>query len=128
MAKPKFLEVNEKDQWWDGTTWRNEGEVGSEELTRTNLRKASILENNSLYNTHPDGVIKCPRCYKMHFVPDNYDNLCDGCCTILLSHPKATEKMITGIKYWRSIAGKLDNPEVKARYDERDRLVAAQNE
>jgi hypothetical protein len=36
--------------------------------------------------------------------------------------------MITGIKYWRSIAGKLDNPEVKARYDERDRLVAAQNE
>ena len=34
-------------------------------------------------NCHPEGVFKCPRCYRHHFVPDNFDILCDGCVEIL---------------------------------------------
>lgn len=124
---PKFLDINEKDQWWDGTQWRNEGKGNEKELIQTDIRKSCMKIDMDIYNTHPDGVFKCPRCYKMHFVPDNYDKLCDGCCAILLTHPKATEKMIAGIKHWQSIAGNLDNPKVKSRYDEREKLLAEKN-
>lgn len=37
------------------------------------------LENNC----HPNGVFKCNRCYRKHYVPDNFDLLCDGCSSIL---------------------------------------------
>lgn len=37
------------------------------------------LENNC----HSNGFLKCPRCYRKHNVPDNFDFLCDGCCNIL---------------------------------------------
>ena len=122
---PKFKDINDKEQWWDGTQWRNIGNTEDEQI-KTEYRMQDACEKMRIYNTHPEGVLKCPRCYKMHFLPDNYDNLCDGCCTALLTHPKATEQMITGIKYWRSIAGNLNIPEVKARYDERDKLVEEQ--
>lgn len=34
-------------------------------------------------NCHPEGYFKCPRCYRHHFIPDNFDLLCDGCVNIL---------------------------------------------
>ena len=121
MTRPKFLDINDKDQWWDGEQWRNEGSTENE-VARSELRKLNMTQQMREDGTRPDGVFKCPRCYKMHFVPDNYDYLCNGCCVTLKTHPKATEKMKQGIRYWNSIASNLDHPEVKARYAERTKL------
>lgn len=37
-------------------------------------------------NCHPNGYFRCPRCYKKHFVVDNFDFLCDGCVSLLTDH------------------------------------------
>jgi hypothetical protein len=84
-------------------------------------------EADRVSNTNRDGVFKCPRCYKKHYVPTNYDYLCDGCVDILLTHPKTMERTLAGIKYWRSIASDNDNPEITARFEERARLGAECN-
>jgi hypothetical protein len=28
--------------------------------------------------------VKCPRCWHMHSVKENYDSLCDRCCLVLI--------------------------------------------
>jgi hypothetical protein len=119
---PKFLDVNDENQWYDGTKWRNENDDTVSGCIKSFYIKSEIGKDHEEANCNVDGCFKCPRCYKKHFIPDNYDYLCDGCCRALLTHPKAHEEWIIGIKYWRSIAGRLDLPEVKARYDERDTL------
>lgn len=97
--KPYFGATNDKGQWWDGRDWRNPSNQAAEPL-----RIIETLRNHDRDNCHVDGCFECPRCRKMHFIPDNFDLLCDGCCETVLAHPNATEAMRTGILAWREKA------------------------
>ena len=51
------------------------------------LTKCSILDQEWIDNNcHPNGSLFCPRCYRKHWLVDNYDFLCDGCNNLLLSY------------------------------------------
>ena len=43
MSRPKFLDINDKDQWWDGEQWRNEGSTENE-VARSELRKLNMTQ------------------------------------------------------------------------------------
>lgn len=49
-------------------------------------------------NCHPNGYFKCPRCYRKHNVPDNFDLLCDGCSEALLEYENFSH--IQELKNW----------------------------
>jgi hypothetical protein len=34
----------------------------------------------------PETYNKCPRCYGLHSIRGNFDNLCDGCVKTILEH------------------------------------------
>ena len=34
----------------------------------------------------PETYSKCPRCYGLHSIRGNFDNLCDGCVKTILEH------------------------------------------
>ncbi len=53
----------------------------SDELS---LQKMTIIDHEwYMNNCHPNGYFKCNRCYRKHFVIENFDLLCDGCVQIL---------------------------------------------
>ena len=80
-------------------------------------------------NCHVDGCFKCPRCRLMHFTPDNFDLLCDGCCAQLLEHPQATKEMIEGIREWKRVAaehwraGGKKSPQIEERLAMREAMT-----
>lgn len=53
------------------------------EAQQYDLKEKEIGLEWFLNNCHPEGVFFCNRCYRKHFVPDNFDLLCDGCSDIL---------------------------------------------
>lgn len=77
---------------------------------------------------HPDGCFKCPRCKCYHYVPDNYELLCDTCVSIVIDHPKAKPEQVEGIKLWNNKkrahwSGNID-ADIVDRLQLRDKLVA----
>ncbi len=80
--------------------WRNKSFDTSEEI-----HSFEMYQHWFSNNCHPNGYLKCPRCYRKHNVPDNFDLLCDGCEDILVSTPNletyfthASELKAWGIK------------------------------
>jgi hypothetical protein len=120
--KPLYRDVNDKGQWWDGRVWRNP--APTDHLVW--LEKYAV---HDAANCHVDGCFKCPRCRLMHFVPDNFDLLCDGCCNAVLAHPQATQEQIDGIRQWKRMAaehwrrGGVRSELIQARVDLRERLT-----
>lgn len=78
---------------------------------------------------HPDGCFKCPRCKCYHYILDNYDLLCDTCVDIVLTHEKATQLQIEGIKLWQAkkklywSVNRVEDAEIEARLLLRDKLI-----
>jgi hypothetical protein len=102
-----FLDQNEHGQYWDGKNWRNPDD-------NDDVRVHSIVSDHERCNCHFDGCFVCPRCRKNHFIPDNFDLLCDACAEIVLFHPNASDDFRNNIITWREKAqnhysGKLDS-------------------
>ena len=82
-----------------------------------------------LNNRHPDGCFKCPRCKLYHYIPDNYELLCDTCVNIVLKHSNATPEQIEGIKLWQQkkklywSANRVKDKDIEARLLLRDKLI-----
>lgn len=77
-------EVENNSQQFDARTyqWRNVPKDlldFKQYIFKEKEVKSEWLENNC----HPNGVLFCPRCYRKHFIPDNFDFLCDGCTHVL---------------------------------------------
>ena len=136
MSKmPKYLEKNDKNQWWDGVTWRNLGTSNSKTSVHTYYRMQAYRIDDKLHNTNRDGCFKCPRCYLKHYLPTNYDYLCDFCMELVLTHPKTRQETVQAIQYWKQLAKKIvfkqggvedyGSEEMQARFEERDALVAS---
>ena len=117
---------NDKGQWWDGKDWRTLAEE-PDKIRQECLRVIEKLKAHDEYNCHVDGCFECPRCRKMHFIPSNFDLLCDGCCQVLLTHPYATKEMLVSIGIWRNmdkrhLSGEYE-PDILNRYKIRESLV-----
>ena len=78
---------------------------------------------------HPDGCFKCPRCKCYHYIPDNYELLCDTCVNILLEHINTTTKQLEGIKLWCNkkalywSANRVEDKDIEERLYLRDKLI-----
>lgn len=98
-------EGNQFGQIWDGKNWQTiphetqSKDKSNEFWTRMMLRQITIGREYEEFNCHQDGVFKCPRCRRTHYLYDNYDLLCDLCSHISeeSNYPVATE-----IKKWNS--------------------------
>jgi hypothetical protein len=129
--KPYYGATNDQDQWWDGTTWKNFGHFDPKKgrsLSVTDiLTQFETLRDHDSFNCHVDGVFKCPRCRRMHFIPDQFDLLCDGCASICETHPNSSQVIKDGLALWaeKRKAWSTD-PDLLARRKERDRLWALQ--
>jgi hypothetical protein len=103
-------------------------------VTETNHRhqyewfKASTQEY-VLNNRHPDGCFKCPRCKLHHYIPDNFELLCDTCVDIVLEHSNATPEQVEGIKLWQQkkklywSANRVEDKDIEERLLLRDKLI-----
>lgn len=57
---------------------------------------------------HPNGYFKCNRCYRKHFIVDNFDLLCDGCVnTLKLDFPDSEPTLL--LLAWKIDKDTLDN-------------------
>jgi len=103
--KPQFGSSNNLGQWWDGKTWRKWAEKDDKkESAMECLRLIQTLKEHDENNCHVDGCFKCPRCRRMHFVPVNYDLLCDGCSDLLMAHNEVSDEVRENIVLWRKKA------------------------
>lgn len=62
-------------------------------LSRRNLTTDEVVMIKKLYGrcvderkADPETYTKCPRCYGLHSVRGNFDDLCDGCVKTILEH------------------------------------------
>lgn len=97
--KIPFGATDSDGKWWDGRDWRKWSEHDL-------LRIYEILSRHDEDNCHVDGVFKCPRCRKMHYIVSNYDLLCDGCVEICLDSPDCTLEVKNNILEWKEKARK----------------------
>lgn len=80
-------------------------------------------------NRHPDGCFKCPRCKCYHYIPDNYDLLCDTCVNIVIEHVNTTTKQLEGIKLWCNkkalywSTNRVEDKDIEERLLLRDKLI-----
>ena len=131
--KPYYGALNTEGQWWDGQNWKNYSEIDKITGKRVPgivefLTFIETLREHNDFNCHVDGVFKCPRCRRKHFIPDHFEFLCDGCVTLVLAHPLAPEGALINIPIWQEKArkhrlGELDS-DIVSRCIERDRLWA----
>jgi hypothetical protein len=117
--KPYYGATNEKNQWWDGKNWANSKKT--DDLKRLTQVKESFLDS-----CHLDGVFECPRCWRPHFLIDNYDLLCDGCADICIEFGGELKDNILKFKekarnYWT--AGGYRDPEITKRLEVRNKSL-----
>lgn len=109
------------DRWFDGFVYRNYDKTDYHRL----IERGAMDYLNA---RHPDGCFNCPRCRFSHYIPDNYDYLCDGCVNVLLVHHAVTEEMLANILEWKIKAStyyRIDgykHPDITARIIEREAL------
>lgn len=76
--------IDNKQQQFDARTyqWKN---VPTNTLAFSQYTKqeSGMQEEWFNNNCHPEGLFFCNRCYRKHYVPDNFDLLCDGCTEVL---------------------------------------------
>ncbi len=118
---------DESGQYFANRAWRKEPKTEKEITEQYLWFKASTQEYIET-TRHPDGCFKCSRCKLWHYVPDNYDLLCDPCVSILLNHPKTTPEQLDGIKQWcikkkQHWGGQLD-ADILERLELRDKLIS----
>ena len=116
---PCYGAENDKQQWWDGTAWRNHQSFDG-------LRLWERAAMDAAYGRDPDGVFTCPRCRMPHNIVGTFDSLCDGCQNIVATHPAATDYERAGIALWREKSrqhwrGNRD-PDIQAQIADRQRL------
>lgn len=126
--KPAYGAINDIGQWWDSKCWRNWADANDADgSTQDALRILSTTTAHDEKNCHMDGCFECPRCRLTHFIPDNYDLLCDACCSLVLQHPSATGEQIEGIKLWQQKARNYYSPvgdeDISERHKLRERLT-----
>ena len=131
--KPLYGSVNDSGLWWDGKAWRKWWEEGNgDSVVRHVLRTSSTIISHAEKNCHPDGCFECPRCRLIHFIPDNYDFLCDTCCDILLSHDRTPQDIKDSILSWRSKARKYYSGEhdsdIVGRHVLREKMMVSNEE
>lgn len=78
--------LNDKNQMYDARikAWINLPQNDINELKNQYYINSTLSSEWLENNCHEDGVFKCSRCYRKHFIPDNFDFLCDGCVDFLL--------------------------------------------
>lgn len=126
--KPYYGATNEHGQWFDGKTWRSLEVVrGVATFSVTSiLQICETLRNHDAANCHTDGVFRCPRCWRKHFICDTYDYLCDGCVSALLIHTNTPPEVLAGIAEWKVKRGNhLTDPDIAAKMKERQELSEA---
>ena len=92
--KPYYGALNDQNQWFDGTDWK--AMKGNASV----LISFQTLREHDASNCPVDGVFKCPRCRRGHFIPDQYDYLCDGCVAELNVHPATSDEIKAGLAEW----------------------------
>lgn len=123
--KPYYGATNSDNKWWDGKDWRSlrkdqknhTFDISSDDW----MRMIETLREHDKNNCHVDGVFRCARCRRQHFIPDNFDYLCDGCVSLLQTHPATPANIMEGIATWR--AKDRQDPDIIERYAERQRLL-----
>lgn len=122
----------EDGSYWAGLSnqksWRKPPVTSQDEAAQYIWFQHSTQEY-VLNNKHPDGCFKCPRCKLHHYIPDNYELLCDTCVDIVLTSAKATPKQLEGIKLWQQkkklywSANRVDDKDIEERLLLRDKLI-----
>lgn len=131
INKPWYGAINSDGKWFDGKNWVNcvaqNTKTINTDYYEQFLKQKTKLNESFDNGCHIDGVFECPRCWRPHFIIDNFDLLCDGCSEIVVSHINATEEQIIGIQLFKEKAKKhysgLLDPDILARKNERDILM-----
>jgi hypothetical protein len=117
--RPYYGSLNDKNQWWDGKNWVTQKKPDA-------LKQLTQVKESFLDGCHMDGVFECPRCWRPHFLPDNYDLLCDGCANVCIDLGGELKDKIMDFKekarnYWT--AGGYKDPEITARMEIRNNTL-----
>lgn len=125
--RPPFGAMDDQGRWFDGTDWRKmpmSAATGLVAVEHQMLMVLEVLSGHEAAGCHTEGVFKCPRCRRMHFIPDTYDLLCDGCEAIVATHPRATEEQRAGCAAWAERRrAHYTHPDILERVALRDRLM-----
>ena len=93
--KPYYGEENQHGQWWDGKSFRKlPNDNDQKGFVQMAFRRIDYLSSLYEKGCHADGCFTCPRCRMTHFLPTNYDLLCDGCVRAELANNSNVEKEI----------------------------------
>lgn len=117
--KPYYGAMNDKNQWFDGTDWKAI-------KSTSGLSVFETMQGHDASNCHVHGVFTCPRCRRLHFIPDQFDYLCDGCVADLNVHPGTSAEIKAGLEEWALLRTTCySHSKIQARIAERDLLWAA---
>lgn len=73
--------ISESGKIFDAKVWQYVSD--KDELS---ILKMSIEDKEWISDScHPNGYFKCNRCYRKHFIVNNFDLLCDGCVNTLIN-------------------------------------------
>jgi hypothetical protein len=126
--RPLYGSLNDKGQWFDGKDWRSWADSKSEDfekkVAQETFRIWETLKRHDEKNCHVDGIFECPRCRYKHYIPDNFELLCDGCVSVIEEHPNASPEQLSGIALWKIKArlGRADL-DIAEMYQKRDELM-----
>lgn len=122
---PYYMEENQLGQYWDGKSFVKNPKSDSE-FNRLFLRNLTIMKEHDENNCHIDGVFKCPRCWRKHYIVSNYDLLCDGCADLVSKI--GSDFVKNNIEIWKNMGKKYFSniyiPEIRIRILARDMLEA----